>query len=108
MGKHPGELIGCLQSSSTAESNINQHKDALLDPRLPPPATQSMSDKLTLVKSIAVSCLATNPQSRPTRRTVSKLLDATPADYLAKLVPVKIMITIVCMCLWCIGDVFFL
>lgn len=78
MGKHPGEVIGCLQSSGVENNNSFQRKDVLLDPRLSPPAAQNICHKLALVKSLAISCLAANPQSRPTMQTVSKLLDATP------------------------------
>nr|XP_048325535.1 MDIS1-interacting receptor like kinase 2-like isoform X2 [Ziziphus jujuba var. spinosa] len=72
MGKHPGELIFSLHYSSSVESM--HHKD-VLDPRLPPPATQDVDDKLDLIMRVAISCLSPNPDARPTMRTASELLE---------------------------------
>nr|XP_048326389.1 MDIS1-interacting receptor like kinase 2-like [Ziziphus jujuba var. spinosa] len=79
MGKHPGELIRSLQSSAGDESSI-EDEDLLMDPRLSPPETQSLCDKLSSIVKLAISCLAASPQSRPTMRTVSKLLEMHGPD----------------------------
>lgn len=79
MGKHPGELIRSLQSSAGDESSI-EDEDVLMDPRLSPPETQSLCDKLSSIVKLAISCLAASPQSRPTMRTVSKLLEMHGPD----------------------------
>ena len=78
MGKHPGELISCLQSSG---GESIQHKD-VFDPRLSPPTTL-IADKLGFVVKLAISCLSANPQARPTMRSVSELLEGTqlPPDH---------------------------
>ena len=72
MGKHPGELISCLQSSG---GESIQHKD-VFDPRLSPPTTR-IADKLGFIVKLAISCLSANPQARPTMRSVSELLEGT-------------------------------
>ncbi|KAF3433159.1 hypothetical protein FNV43_RR24261 [Rhamnella rubrinervis] len=69
-GKHPGELISCLQSS--AGESI-QHKD-VFDPRLSPPATL-IADKLGFIVKLAISCLSADPQARPAMRRVCELLE---------------------------------
>ncbi|KAK2989102.1 hypothetical protein RJ640_018891, partial [Escallonia rubra] len=73
-GKHPGDIIPSLTSSSEKL----QLKD-LVDERLP-----YLSPKIEeAVKSIIVlarSCLHTNPQSRPTMHNVSQL----PNDVIKK------------------------
>ncbi|GMN66859.1 hypothetical protein TIFTF001_035926 [Ficus carica] len=71
MGKHPGELISCLNSGS--DQSI-QCKD-VLDPRIVLPTSQETADKLALAMDIAISCLALNPESRPTRQSVAKQLE---------------------------------
>ncbi|XP_015877807.3 MDIS1-interacting receptor like kinase 2-like [Ziziphus jujuba] len=76
MGKHPGERICCLRSSSAVD---RIQLGDVLDPRLSPPATQNIADKLALVMSIAVSCLSANPQARPTMTSVSRLLESRNA-----------------------------
>lgn len=71
MGKHPGELISSLNSGS-AESI---HYKDVLDPRLTTPTSQGIADKLALVVNLAISCLYSNPESRPAMRSVAKLLE---------------------------------
>lgn len=73
MGKHPGELISSVQSK--AVKNL-EYMD-VLDPRLVPVITnnESISDILPLIMKVAISCLGVNPESRPTMRSISKLLE---------------------------------
>nr|GMC96210.1 MDIS1-interacting receptor like kinase 2-like [Ipomoea batatas] len=72
MEKHPGDLITCLSSSSFSAIDGMLFKD-LLDPRLPTPKT-NVTQQLVLVAKIAVSCMNSNLQYRPTMQQVSMLL----------------------------------
>nr|GMD01808.1 MDIS1-interacting receptor like kinase 2-like [Ipomoea batatas] len=72
MGKHPGDLITCLSTSSFSAIDGMIFKD-LLDPRLPSPK-RNVTQQLVLVAKIAVSCMNSNPQYRPTMQQVSMLL----------------------------------
>ncbi|XP_019199671.1 PREDICTED: MDIS1-interacting receptor like kinase 2-like isoform X2 [Ipomoea nil] len=72
MGKHPGDLITCLSSSSFSAIDGMLFKD-LLDPRLPTP-NRNVTQQLVLVAKIAISCMNSNPQYRPTMQQVSMLL----------------------------------
>ena len=77
MGKHPGELVSCLQSDQDSyESNINMESyNDLLDSRLSAPTSQNVADELGLVAvNVALSCIRAKPQSRPSMENVSKLL----------------------------------
>nr|AMM42858.1 LRR-RLK [Vernicia fordii] len=67
IGKQPGELISYLQSLT--------HLEDVLDGRLSLPSDQQLADKLSCVLTIAFTCLRPNPQSRPSMRNVSQLLD---------------------------------
>ncbi|KAJ7949542.1 putative Receptor protein kinase [Quillaja saponaria] len=72
MGKHPGDLISKIQILDVESINV---KD-VLDPRLPPPVYKKIVHELQLVMKLVVSCLQVNPQSRPTMRNLSQLLEA--------------------------------
>nr|GMC68199.1 MDIS1-interacting receptor like kinase 2-like [Ipomoea batatas] len=72
MGKHPGDLITYLSTSSFSAIDGMIFKD-LLDPRLPSPKRND-TQQLVLVAKIAVSCMNSNPQYRPTMQQVSMLL----------------------------------
>ncbi|KAK4570885.1 hypothetical protein RGQ29_029658, partial [Quercus rubra] len=71
MGKHPGELITDLHSLV----GTNVHLKDVLDDRLSPPTGQKIANELALMVNLAVSCLHTNPQSRPTMRSVCQQLE---------------------------------
>lgn len=80
MGKHPGDMISFL-SSSTPSMSLTGHyilplllKD-VLDQRLSSPKDQ-MAEEVFSVAKLAFSCLQINPQSRPTMRQVSQDLSA--------------------------------
>ncbi|KAJ7949537.1 putative Receptor protein kinase [Quillaja saponaria] len=73
MGKHPGDLISKIQT--LAVESIDDVKD-VLDPRLPHHVYGKTVHELVLVMKLAVSCLQANPQSRPTMRSISQLLEA--------------------------------
>ncbi|KAM3681706.1 hypothetical protein ACB094_12G017500 [Castanea mollissima] len=71
MGKHPGELITNIHSSTGTSISL---KD-VLDDRLSPPTSQKIADELALMQNLSLSCLSTNPQSRPTMRNVCRQLE---------------------------------
>ncbi|KAK7849657.1 mdis1-interacting receptor like kinase 2 [Quercus suber] len=63
IGKHPAKLITDLHSPV----GTNIHLKDVLDDRLSSSTSQKIADELALMINLAVSCLHTNPQSRPTR-----------------------------------------
>ncbi|KAI8013147.1 MDIS1-interacting receptor like kinase 2 [Camellia lanceoleosa] len=71
MGKHPGDLITYVSASPVTAHDILL-KD-ILDSRLPIPRTR-MEKEVVLVAKLALACLHTSPQSRPTMRQVSVAL----------------------------------
>ncbi|XP_042941700.1 MDIS1-interacting receptor like kinase 2-like isoform X1 [Carya illinoinensis] len=66
MGRHPGELLSSLSSSSQ-----NMMLNEILDQRLPPP-NRLIGQDILLVATIAFACLHTQPKSRPTMKCVSQ------------------------------------
>ncbi|KAJ8772108.1 hypothetical protein K2173_027285 [Erythroxylum novogranatense] len=80
MGKHPAELVSYLQSSADQSISLED----VLDKRLSPPADMKVVDQITIILNVAVSCVSEDPQSRPTMRSVSRLLDMeTSSDSIA-------------------------
>ena len=72
MGKHPGDLISSLSSSSSETLTVhNMPLNDVLDQHLSLPTNQVTSDVLSIAK-IAIACLQTIPQSRPTMKLVSQ------------------------------------
>ncbi|KAF3950891.1 hypothetical protein CMV_023408 [Castanea mollissima] len=71
MGKYPGELIANLHSSA----GTRVHLKDVLDDRLSPPTGQKIAYELDLMLNLAISCLHTNPQSRPTMQRVCQQLE---------------------------------
>ena len=80
MGKHPGELLTILSSSSTAETDELYLKD-LLDQRLPSPTGQ-LAVAVVFIVQMAMACTRTNPESRPTMRSVAQEISANAQGYL--------------------------
>ena len=75
MGRHPGDLISSLLSSSFSSSSHDVLLEDILDQRLAHP-TNRVAEKVVLVAKIAIACLQANPQSRPTMQQVyQKLLN---------------------------------
>ncbi|XP_058729465.1 MDIS1-interacting receptor like kinase 2-like isoform X2 [Vicia villosa] len=68
-GKHPGDVVSYIQASNVQKIDLKE----ILDPRLPSPPNNVLNE-LEMVENLAVSCLHTNPQSRPTMRSISQLL----------------------------------
>ena len=68
MGRHPRELISSLVSSSARDMML---KD-ILDPRLSSHINQNIAQSVVLVVTLALTCLRSNPKSRPTMKHVSQ------------------------------------
>ncbi|XP_062015987.1 MDIS1-interacting receptor like kinase 2-like [Rosa rugosa] len=83
MGRHPGELISLIATSSlmsTKSPSVLQImlKD-VLDPRLSPPRIQPVASSVVMLTTLALACLQSKPKCRPTMEHVSKeLLNRTP------------------------------
>ena len=71
MGKHPGEFISSLSSSSANWRDI-MLSDAL-DPRLSPPRNQVVAADIVVAATLALACLDLKPKSRPTMKYVSQV-----------------------------------
>ena len=71
MGKHPGELISSLSTSMAKDILL---KD-ILDQRLPPLTDQELKE-VTSTVMLALACLRSDPQTRPTMYHVSQELSA--------------------------------
>ncbi|CAK9162888.1 unnamed protein product [Ilex paraguariensis] len=68
MGRHPGELLSSLSSSSAQNIMLNE----VLDPRLSPPTDPLVARDVVLVSTLAFACLRSEPESRPTMQRVSQ------------------------------------
>ncbi|XP_027187515.2 uncharacterized protein [Cicer arietinum] len=69
MGKHPGDLISTLFSSSEAPRAYNLLLKDVLDQRLPFPEN-SVAKDVILIAKMAFACLNESPRSRPTMEQV--------------------------------------
>jgi len=68
VGRHPGDLLSSLQSTSTQSLKLCQ----VLDQRLPLPNNDIVIRDIIHVAVVAFSCLNVNPHSRPTMKRVSQ------------------------------------
>ncbi|KAM7465237.1 hypothetical protein LguiB_012799 [Lonicera macranthoides] len=68
MGRHPGDLLSTLTSSSTENPTVND----VLDPRLSHTMDQLIEWDIVMVMRLAFSCLSYNPKSRPSMQSVSQ------------------------------------
>ncbi|XP_058082460.1 MDIS1-interacting receptor like kinase 2-like [Magnolia sinica] len=69
MGKHPGEFISSLSSSSNQDTLL---KD-MLDQRLSNPMAE-VAQEVVFIVSIAVACIQPDPDSRPSMHNVAQEL----------------------------------
>ena len=75
MGKHPGELITSLSSPLCQNIMLRD----ILDPRLSLPEDVQVARDVFFVVFLALKCIPSNPQFRPTMQQVSyKLLGNIP------------------------------
>ncbi|TYJ17022.1 hypothetical protein E1A91_A09G022400v1 [Gossypium mustelinum] len=72
MGKHPGELLSTLSSTSSPSNIQNVMLNEILDPRLSPPRSRKMTGDIAFVAVIAFACLRAKPKARPTMKSVSQ------------------------------------
>ncbi|MFQ6630668.1 hypothetical protein Gotur_008824 [Gossypium turneri] len=70
MGKHPGELLSTLSSSSSRVQNFMLNE--ILDPRLSTPRTRKMAGDIAFIAVIAFACLRARLKARPTMKLVSQ------------------------------------
>jgi len=68
VGRHPGDLLSSLQSTSTRSVKLCQ----VLDRRLPLPNNDIVIRDIIHVAMVAFACLNVNPRSRPTMKRVSQ------------------------------------
>ncbi|KAI3692529.1 hypothetical protein L6452_32346 [Arctium lappa] len=69
-GKHPGELMSSLNLSCARGTSLAN----ILDARLTYPTEEWIQKELLRVYNVALACIATDPKSRPTMRSVSQEL----------------------------------
>lgn len=82
MGKHPREVITSLSSSSGQDILLRD----VLDPRLALPENPQVAKDIVFVVLLALKCIHSNPQSRPTMQQISyKLLGDIPFPKIAVL-----------------------
>ena len=70
MGMHPKELVTSLSSSSTQNTKLSD----ILDSRLSYPRHTRIANDIALIVSLALKCLHSNPQLRPSMQQVSSKL----------------------------------
>jgi len=68
VGRHPGDLMPSLQSTSTRSVKLCQ----ILDQRLPLQNNDIVIRDIIHVSVVAFACLNVNPRSRPTMKRVSQ------------------------------------
>ncbi|XP_039685633.1 probable leucine-rich repeat receptor-like protein kinase At1g35710 isoform X2 [Medicago truncatula] len=68
VGRHPGDLLSSLQSTSTQSLKLCQ----VLDHRLPLPNNDIVIRDIIHAAVVAFACLNVNPRSRPTMKCVSQ------------------------------------
>ncbi|KAL6184772.1 hypothetical protein ACLB2K_046172 [Fragaria x ananassa] len=73
MGRHPGNFLSSLSSSSAALPAHQMPVLDVLDQRISPPTHEEAVEVLSIVKT-ALACLNSSPQSRPTMKQVSQHL----------------------------------
>eukprot|EP00262_Sarcandra_glabra_P021391 TRINITY_DN9033_c0_g3_i1.p1 TRINITY_DN9033_c0_g3~~TRINITY_DN9033_c0_g3_i1.p1 ORF type:complete len:138 (-),score=13.60 TRINITY_DN9033_c0_g3_i1:189-602(-) len=71
MGRHPGDLISSISNS------LNTLLKDVLDQRLPSPTTIKLADEVVSVVKLAIACLSSDPQSRPTMQQVSQQMESS-------------------------------
>ncbi|XP_058222202.1 MDIS1-interacting receptor like kinase 2-like [Rhododendron vialii] len=68
-GKHPGDFVSSLSTPAIANVELRD----VLDQRLSPPSPE-VEEVVMYVIKLAIACLHSNPQSRPTMHIISQLL----------------------------------
>ncbi|KAK8999008.1 hypothetical protein V6N11_070187 [Hibiscus sabdariffa] len=73
MGKHPGDLLSYLSSSTPVPNDQHVLLKDVIDHRLSPPRSRAEKDLVTAIK-VAFACLNGNPLLRPTMQQVTQAL----------------------------------
>ncbi|KAK8999042.1 hypothetical protein V6N11_070220 [Hibiscus sabdariffa] len=73
MGKHPGDLLSYLLSSTHVPNDQQILLKDVIDHRLSPPRSRAEKDVVSATK-VAFACLNSNPQLRPTMEQVAQAL----------------------------------
>ncbi|PRQ31230.1 putative protein kinase RLK-Pelle-LRR-XI-1 family [Rosa chinensis] len=78
MGRHPGELISMIATSSLMSTKsppvLQIMLKDVLDPRLSTPRIQPVASSVVKLTTLALACLQSKPKCRPTMEHVSKEL----------------------------------
>ncbi|GKV28064.1 hypothetical protein SLEP1_g37161 [Rubroshorea leprosula] len=69
MGMHPGKLLTLLSSPSSLQ---NVMLSDILDARLSPPRSRSLTQNIVVATALAFACLHAKPKFRPTMKFVSQ------------------------------------
>ncbi|KEH19358.1 LRR receptor-like kinase family protein [Medicago truncatula] len=77
-GRHPGDLLSSLQSTSTQSVKLYQ----VLDQRLPLPNNEMVIRNIIHFAVVAFACLNVNPRSRPTMKFFEALTLSSSDDLL--------------------------
>ncbi|KAM3751920.1 hypothetical protein ACB098_04G148300 [Castanea mollissima] len=83
MGKHPGDLISFLSLPFASSSTSTPHDVLLqdvLDQRLAYPSDE-VAKEVVMVTKLALACLHSNPQYRPTMRQVDQKLQSRKSAF---------------------------
>lgn len=73
LGRHPGELLLTLSSTSSDDEPSALLLRDVLDPRLPfPDEDRGLAEKIVRVAATALACVRIDPKSRPSMRTVAQ------------------------------------
>lgn len=85
MGRHPGELLNFLSSLTKMSSSDSQQffLTEILDQRLQPPTGQ-LAEEVVFIVTVALACVRSNPESRPTMRSIAQELSARTQAYLSE------------------------
>ncbi|KAF4371572.1 hypothetical protein G4B88_008287 [Cannabis sativa] len=83
MGKHPGDLLSKLMSSSSSSSIQHTLLSEIIDNRPSPPRNRLIEGDIVLIAMLGFACLNAKPNCRPTMKLVSQQLLA-PKTLLAK------------------------
>ncbi|KAF3455519.1 hypothetical protein FNV43_RR00150 [Rhamnella rubrinervis] len=84
MGKHPGDLISTLLTSSSPPAADRILLMDVIDQRLSPPRRQ-IAEQVASVAKLAFACIHPSPQSRPTMKQVSEKLSTSSPSLLQPL-----------------------
>ncbi|XP_039036134.1 MDIS1-interacting receptor like kinase 2-like [Hibiscus syriacus] len=89
MGKHPGDLLSYLSSSTPVPNDEQILLKDVIDHRLSPPQSRAANDVVTATK-VAFACMNANPQLRPTMQHVAQSLSHEPLPFRSPFSAIKL------------------